>query len=309
MASAPAKIILFGEHAVVHRQPAIAVPISGLRATATSRKGKPGSGLQIEAADLNEVVPVEIGTDIVDNALVMTARLILRALAASPPDAIITVKSTIPMASGLGSGAAVSTALARALAETIGTEVNRETLNNLILEVERIYHGTPSGIDNTVIVYEQPVFFVRGQPIELLTIAHPFTLVVGDTGETALTRIAVRDVGKLVKSQPKRMQPLLDEVGEISRKARPIIESGDPAALGPLMLRNHALLQQMTVSCESLDRLVQAAMDAGAVGAKLSGGGRGGNMIALVTPDQQEQISQALVDAGAVRVFTSVVGS
>ncbi len=309
MASAPAKIILFGEHAVVHRQPAIAVPISGLRATATSRKGKPGSGLQIEAADLNEVVPVEIGTDIVDNALVMTARLILRALAASPPDAIITVKSTIPMASGLGSGAAVSTALARALAETIGTEVNRETLNNLILEVERIYHGTPSGIDNTVIVYEQPVFFVRGQPIELLTIAHPFTLVVGDTGETALTRIAVRDVGKLVKSQPERMQPLFDEVGEISRKARQIIESGDPAALGPLMLRNHALLQQMTVSCESLDRLVQAAMDAGAVGAKLSGGGRGGNMIALVTPDRQEQISQALVDAGAVRVFTSVVGS
>lgn len=307
MASAPAKIILFGEHAVVHQQPAIAVPISGMRASATSRKGKPGSGLQIEAPDLNEVIPVEVGTDMVDNALVMTARLILQALAASPPDAIITVHSTIPMASGLGSGAAVSTALARTLTDVIGAEISQETLNDLIFEVEKIYHGTPSGIDNTVIVYEQPVFFIRDQPIDRLSIAHPFTLVVGDTGEAAPTRIAVRDVGKLLKSQPNRMRPLLNEVGQISRAARQVIESGDPADLGPLMLRNHELLQLMTVSCESLDRLVQAAMNAGALGAKLSGGGRGGNMIALVTPARQEQVSQALVDAGAVRVFTSVV--
>ena len=306
IASAPAKIILFGEHAVVHGQPAIAVPVSSLRAEATVQPG--GNGLHIHVADLDEVLPVEIDSDLVDNALILTARRTLKTLAASPPDATISLRSTIPMASGLGSGAAVSTAIARAVAAAVDADLSQETLNNLIYDIEKLYHGTPSGIDNTVIVYEKPVFFVREHPIETLTIGKPFTLVIGDTGQSALTRIAVGDVNTLVRENATRIQPVLDEIGAISRKARRAIETGDIATLGPLMNRNHHLLRDLTVSSPELETLTQAARDAGALGAKLSGGGRGGNMIALVDEASTDAVRTALIKAGAVRVFVSDVG-
>ena len=121
----------------------------------------------------------------------------LKQLNASPPDVTITIRSDIPIASGLGSGAAVSTALARALCAHSGAPLDEAALNGLIYEVEKIHHGTPSGIDNTVIVYERPVYFVRGQPIEQLTIGAPFTLLIGDTGKSASTRAAVAGVREL----------------------------------------------------------------------------------------------------------------
>lgn len=307
-ATAPAKIILFGEHAVVYGQPAIAVPVSGLRATATFLPGPNGSGLQIRAADLGAVLPVDIESGLVDNALSITARMVLHALGCAPPDGIINIESTIPMASGLGSGAAVTTALARALALAVGASFDSEELSHLVYEVEKIYHGTPSGIDNTVIVYEKPVYFVRNQPLEILSIGKPFTVIIGDTGQSALTRVAVGDVRKLVESQPERFNHTIGAIGEIARRARAAIELGQTVQLGPLMNENHHLLQGLTVSSPELDTLVQAALDAGAYGAKLSGGGRGGNMIALAPEDRIEAIQEGLIRAGAAHVFVSVVG-
>lgn len=307
-ASAPAKIILFGEHAVVYGQPAIAVPVSSLRATATVTPNNPsGQGLRIAAADLNEILPVAIESEIVDHSLATTARLVLKTLNKTPPDVTITLRSAIPMASGLGSGAAVSTALGRALSDAVQQTIENETLNALVYEMEKTYHGTPSGIDNTVIVYEQPVYFVRGAPIETITIDTPFMLLIGDTGQGALTKIAVGDVRKLFEAEPEHIQPILDSIGALVRQAKIAIENGDINALGPLMLQNHALLQQLTVSSPKLDQLVEAAVSAGATGAKLSGGGRGGNMIALVTPETSETVRQALLNAGAVRVFETTV--
>lgn len=306
--SAPAKIILFGEHAVVHGQPAIAVPVSTLRATAIVHNG--GDGLRIRSVDLDQVLPVSLETDLVDSALALTARLVLQRLDASPPDALITLESTIPMASGLGSGAAVSAALARAVAAAVGYDLPQTELNAIVFEIEKTYHGTPSGIDNTVIVYEQPVYFVRGCDIEILPIPRPVTLIVADTGTASLTRVTVGDVRRLVESEPERILPVLAAIGDIARRARAAITSGDITALGPLMLENHRLLQTLTVSSESLDRLVEAACAAGALGAKLSGGGRGGNMIALVPPDEPQPaqtIQRALLDAGAARAFITTV--
>ena len=95
-----------------------------------------------------------------------------------------------------------------------------------------------------------------------------------------------------------------------SRSARGrVVADGDVLALGPLMERNHSLLQEMGVSSPALDRLCQAARQAGALGAKLSGGGRGGNMIALVQPDAAQQMAEALLRAGAVRAFPTMIGS
>ncbi|RMG89418.1 MAG: mevalonate kinase, partial [Chloroflexi bacterium] len=168
-------------------------------------------------------------------------------------------------------------------------------------------HGTPSGVDNTVIVYEQPVYFVKGQPIERLVFSEEYRLLIADTGKAALTRIAVGDVRKLYEREPERIQPVLDEIGEVVVQARLALEAGDSLTVGKLMWRNHELLDQLTVSSAELDALVAAARNAGALGAKLSGGGRGGNMIALVTEETRSEVREALIAAGAVRVFETVV--
>ncbi len=301
--SAPAKTILLGEHAVVYGQPAIAVPVSGLRAFASVEPNS--TGLRIAAGDLD--IPVNIEAEAVDHALALTARLVLKALKAVPPTVTITIRSDIPIASGLGSGAAVSTALAQALCAAVGQTLDDAALNDLIYEVEKIHHGTPSGIDNTVIVYERPVYFVRGQPIEHLTIGTSFALLIGDTGKSASTREAVAGVHDLYERDPAFVQPLLEEIGDLVQQARIAIEHGDLVTIGDLMDRNHELLRQLTVSSPELDALVEATMRVGALGAKLSGGGRGGNMIALVTPETRAQVEAALYTAGAVRVFATEV--
>lgn len=301
MASSPAKVILFGEHAVVYGQPAIAVPVSALRAYAEVEAT--GKAFRIVAVDLNDK---QIDFDI-DDPLAQVARLTLERLDKPIPQVSLLVKSDIPIASGLGSGAAISTAIVRTLAAYYGVKLPNETINEIVYEVEKIHHGTPSGIDNTVIVYEQAVYFVRGKALETIANAKPFTLLVADTGQSALTKIAVGDLRQLYEADRANIQPLLDGVGALVEKARSAMKQGDILQLGQLMLENHALLQKMTVSSPELDRLVTAAMQAGALGAKLSGGGRGGNMIVLVTEETKDGVIQALKTAGAVRVFETIV--
>jgi mevalonate kinase len=301
--SAPAKAILLGEHAVVYGQPAIAVPISDLRAYAAVQPND--SGLRIASGDLD--IPVDVDAETVDHALALTARLVLKALDATPPNVTVSIRSDIPIASGLGSGAAVSTALARALCAAVGQSLDDASLNHLIYEVEKIHHGTPSGIDNTVIVYERPVYFVRHQPIKTLTIGAPFTLLIADTGKSASTREAVAGVREFYEREKEYVQALLNAIGTSVVKACESIERGDLAKLGYHMGFNHTLLGRLTVSSPELDALVEAAQNAGALGAKLSGGGRGGNMIALVTHETHEKVEAALYQAGAVRVYTTEV--
>jgi mevalonate kinase len=302
-ASAPAKAILLGEHAVVYGQPAIAVPVSGLRAYAKVEPNE--SGLRIAAGDLD--IPVNIDAEPVEHALALTARLVLKALDVPAPAVTINIRSDIPIASGLGSGAAVSTALARALCFSVGRTLDNAALNDLIYEVEKIHHGTPSGIDNTVIVYERPIYFVRGQPIEWLMMTAPFTLLIGDTGRSASTREAVGGVRALYERDPQGVQPILDYIGYLVRHARKGIEDHYLPLLASAMHDNQVALRELTVSSPELDRLVETAEYAGALAAKLSGGGRGGNMIALVTPETCTQVEAALYAAGAVHVFKTEV--
>jgi mevalonate kinase len=303
--SAPAKIILFGEHAVVYGEPAIAVPVSSLRAQATIKPGR--DGLHIEAVDVQQVLPVELDTEDIDDALTITAKRVLKQLGTQPPDATIRITSTIPMASGLGSGAAVSAAVARAVAQAVNQPLDNNALNAIVYEIEKLYHGTPSGIDNTVIVHEKPVYFVRGEPIQPLLISTPLTFVIGDTGEAALTKVTVGDVRKLYDTDKERIGAIIASIGHITRKARQAIAKGDTDAIGTLMQANQQHLQTLTVSSPALETLIDAALNAGAYGAKLSGGGRGGNMIALVPAPKAEAVRQALEQAGAARTTITTV--
>ena len=324
--SAPGKIILFGEHAVVYRRPALAVPVTQVQATATvsatSRTGiwieAPDIGLASELSRLAPVHPLAAVINRVFSALPSPPSPSRSTPAGLPKGegCIITITSTIPIASGLGSGAAVSVAIIRALSAFLGQPLPDERVSALAYEVEKLHHGTPSGIDNTVVTYAKPVYFVKfpsppgrgaGGKVQTFRVGAPFTIVMGNTGIPALTKESVSDVRTLWEADQRRWEKIFDEVGEIVQKARRAIERGDIPALGPLMDKNHKLLQEMTVSCPELDRLVEAARKSGALGAKLSGGGRGGNMIALVRPDKAEPVAAALMSAGAKRTLVTTV--
>ena len=303
---APGKVILFGEHAVVYGRPALAVPISQMAAHAQVESGAPGSGLTIEAMDLAHCFTLAQAPD--GDPLAAAVHLALAHLGLEAPDWRLTVHSTIPIASGLGSGAAVSAAIMRALAHAAGQELLPETLSALVYEVEVLYHGTPSGVDNTVIAHGRPVYFVRGHTPQVFPIGRPFWLAIADSGIGSPTKVTVGDVRLGWQRSPERFEKLFDDVGQIVEAARAAIASGEPDRLGPLMDANHELLVEMGVSCPQLDRLVAAARSAGAGGAKLSGGGRGGNMIALVSAETAGPVAEALREAGAVRVIVTPVG-
>ena len=129
-----------------------------------------------------------------------------------------------------------------------------QSLSDLVYEVERLHHGTPSGIDNTVVVYGQPVYFVRGQPPQTFTIGQPFTLVIADTGIASPTKIAVGDVRRAWEREKTRFESLFDRIATVVEAARSAIAAGEPERLGPLMDENHALLQEIGVSCPESTR-------------------------------------------------------
>jgi mevalonate kinase len=223
------------------------------------------------------------------------------------PDWQIDLRSTIPIASGLGSGAALSTALVRALFAQAGRSVEPSTVSRIVYESERIYHGTPSGIDNTVIAYGTPIWFVRGQQAEAFTPPIPFTLAIADSGIRSPTKETVGDVRRAWEAQPARCEALFDAIAALVHAARQAIAAGDLALLGQLLDEDQELLVQLGVSSAPLNHLITVARAAGALGAKLSGGGRGGNIIALVEATCQQAVEQALLAAGAARVIMTTI--
>jgi mevalonate kinase len=304
--SAPGKIILFGEHAVVYGRPALAVPVTQVQATATVSENSRG-GVMIEAPNIN--LSADLSSLPSDHPLVFVINSVFSTLKISnPPACTVYLQSTIPVASGLGSGAAVSVAIIRALSGFLGKPLLDEKVNLLAFEAEKLYHGTPSGIDNTVVTYAKPVYFILKKPIKTFHVGAPFTIMIGGTGISAPTKDSVGSVRKLWQADKPRWEKVFTRVGEIVWNARQAIERGDTAELGTLMDANHALLQEMTVSCVELDDLVEAARKSGALGAKLSGGGRGGNMIALVEKDNAPAVARALSSAGAKRTILTQVG-
>ena len=307
---APGKVILVGEHAVVYGRPAIAVPVWEATATATVTPGAQGSGCVLHAHDIGQVLTLSGGAEVEHEPLGLVTRAALREIGYdSDPDWRIDVRSDIPIASGMGSGAAVSAAVVRAIFAAADVEPSPQTVSELVYASEEMHHGTPSGIDNTVVSYGRPVWFVRGQEAVVFGAAAPFALAIADSGVAASTRVMVDGVRRRRAAAESAYDGWFDEIGEIAYAARAAIEQGRPERLGPLFDRNQGLLERMGVSTPLLEGLVHAARRAGALGAKLSGGGGGGNVIALVTQRTAQAVSEALIAAGAKRVIVTTVSN
>lgn len=304
--SACGKIILFGEHAVVYGRPALAVPLSQIRARATV-VARAKDGIVIHARDLGR--DIVVNDALVEDALAAITRLTLEKHGAAE-NLDITVESDIPLASGLGSGAAISTAIVRALSTYFEKVLAPAEISALVYETEKMYHGTPSGIDNTVIAYEQAVRFRRGTPLPEITpfqIARPFTLVIANTGIASPTKITVGDVRRGWEQEPARYEKIFDNIAAIVEQAQEALARGENEMLGELMTLNQRELVALGVSSREIENLLEAGLRAGAGGGKLSGGGRGGNVIFYVEEEHAEEVRRAVLEAGAAGVILTRV--
>lgn len=307
-ATAPGKIILVGEHAVVYGRPAIAAPVWQTVATATVQPGDAGAGCTIHATDIDLHFRLTDAGD--DEPLAVVARLALAQLKLEKePDWCIELHSEIPIASGLGSGAALSTALVRAIFAQDGRAADPAAISAMVYESECFYHGTPSGIDNTVVAYGQPIWFIRGAVAQAFNPVTPLMIAIADSGIRSPTKETVGEVRQAWQREPSRYEAIFDAIAAVVMRSRQAMEAGDLAALGRCFDENHALLEVLGVSSTRLQTLIDAARQGGALGAKLSGGGRGGNVIALVEDGCAGDVRDAFYTAGAHRVIVTQIGT
>jgi mevalonate kinase len=245
-----------------------------------------------------------------DNAIAAAVAAALRHAGREPgarlPAWRIVLTSTVPVGAGMGSSAAVAVALVRAVGSACGAPQTDDVVGALALEAERRTHGTPSGIDNAVIALGRPIRFRQGIATAV-PVARAVHLVVADTGESGLTREVVAQVRARRKADPAPYEDWFDRIGRLADDGARALSDGDLAALGRLLDANHALLQAVGVSTPAIDRLVASARGGGALGAKLSGAGGGGVILALVECRTSDVVARALVGAGAARVLCTTV--
>ncbi|HOE34636.1 MAG: mevalonate kinase [Chloroflexi bacterium] len=307
-ATACAKLILLGEHAVVYGEPALAVPFSGLRARAAVEAwiGAPSGRIHIFARDLD--LDQEF-SELPENNLIRSALLLV--LTELGIDRLPTCKlhltTEIPISAGLGASAALAVAVMRAFSAFLGHPLAPERLNSLAFQSEQLMHGTPSGIDNTVVVYEQPILFQKSQGFEVIKPAADLHFLVADSGVKKATALTVRQLAQDYARNPGEVGALIKDIGQLTLEGVRALTQGDFPALAEALNANQELLTMLGLSCPELDTLLHAARDAGAAGAKLTGGGKGGHMLALIQPEQLEQVRAALLEAGAPRVYHTVL--
>ncbi|MCW4052886.1 MAG: mevalonate kinase [Candidatus Bathyarchaeota archaeon] len=293
------KVILFNEHFVVYGIPGIA---SAIESTAYAEARKIRKGIFIK----DERIGAKGYAENKKSQQMDSVERMLKAMGFGVDEVFLKIclGGDLPGFSGIGASAASSVAIARAIGEELELYPSPERINEIAYEAEKAYAGNPSGIDNTVATYGGLIWFKRstsGRPntIEKLTVEKPVEIVIGNTGIVANTKEMVAGVAARRNENPEKYNGLFMQAEELAIAARKALQNSDLRRVGRLMNQNHALLQEIEVSCEDLNYLVSLARDKGAFGAKLTGGGGGGCMVAL-TPGKalQTKVATAIENEG-----------
>jgi len=295
LAAGHGKIILLGEHAVVYGRHAIAAPVP--------------LAIQAQIEDITEGVEIMIPRWGMEQHLHPHARdpqsfdqpfaLILERLELKDRAMRITVFANVPRAMGLGGSAAIAVSIIRAMDHHFGLGLSDEEVNSLAFECEKVAHGTPSGIDNTMATYGELLLYRRGDPPELrkLKAAEPINIVIGMSGVESLTAKMVAGVRRAWERNRAMYERIFDGIDDLSRQGARAIQTNNLEHLGELMNVCQGLLNSLQVSSWEVEEMIQIARDNGALGAKLTGGGGGGSIIALC-PENAATVMEALEHAG-----------
>jgi hydroxymethylglutaryl-CoA reductase len=295
LAAGHGKIILLGEHAVVYGSHAIAAAVP-LAVRARVQDGEDGVQLIVPRWGVEQRLHRDADKR---QSFERPAGVILEKLGLLEKPMRIEVYSDIPRAMGLGGSAAVAVAIIRALDRHYKLGLSDDEVNNLAFECERVAHGTPSGVDNTVATFGKAMVYQRNRSPTFtdLEIGAPMRFVIGMTGIESLTAGMVARVRKAWENNKRVYNRVFKGVDGLTLQAIDAIRKGDHEQLGDLMNVCQGLLNSLRVSSWELEELIHLARDNGALGAKLTGGGGGGSMIALCT-DNSERVIQAIRAAG-----------
>ncbi len=291
------KIILIGEHSVVYNQPAIALPFKEVGVTTTISDS---SVLSVDCV-YHQGLLVDSPTHL-DNLKVVVSETLRRLNIQKTFH--IQIDSTIPQERGMGSSAAVANATIAAIYDYFGVPLDEDTHFELTQKSETIAHGNPSGLDAKVTISDKPVYFIKNVVLEPFEINTPGYLVIADTGEKGQTLKAVSTLGEKKQHNPERINQLLFHQGQLSNSVKEALNDNDVSSLGYYLDQAHANLVDMGVSSHSLNHLVNVAKKLGALGSKLTGGGWGGCMFALVDDMTKAQsLQEALLANKATQTW------
>lgn len=300
------KVILFNEHFVVYGVPAIASAIGAKTTASVERK----SGTGYELRDERPETPGYKAEKVEQQRESTELMLKHMAVDTSRSKYSITLGGDLLAASGVGASAASCAAIARAFSEELGLHYTDEQVNQAAYEGEKGYHGTPSGIDNTAATFGGLIWYRReggAQLMERMKLQKPVEIVMGNTGIVADTKEVVAGVRQRKEREPEKYSELFKEADQLAQDARNSLDAFNLEEVGSYMNENHSLLREIGVSCKELDALVDVARNSGALGAKLTGGGRGGYMVAL-TPgaELQNRVAREINRAGGQTLITTI---
>ena len=276
------KIILIGEHAVVYGYPAISLPL-----------------LEVEVTC--RVLPAETPWRLFEeDTLSMAVYASLEYLNIKEACIRCQIESAIPEKRGMGSSAAISIAAIRAVFDYYDAQLSQETLEILVNRAEMIAHMNPSGLDAKTCLSDHPIRFIKNLGFTELEMDLSTYLVIADTGVYGHTREAIQ----VVQSKGKDALPYLQTLGDLTQEAEDAINHKDAEKLGEILSQAHENLKEIGVSSQDADSLVETAIHHGALGAKMSGGGLGGCIIALAANlEQAQELAQRLEEKGAVQTW------
>lgn len=288
------KIILFGEHFVVHGAPAIAAGIMN------------SAIVEIKKADENNIITEQT---VVKDMSLAGIQGVLDAMNVKDKYDVY-LEGDLPTFGGLGSSAAFCVGLVRAVAEEKGMAITDREVNKYAYEGEKTFHGNPSGIDNVMATYGGIILFRKGTGesfFERLEVGKKLDIVVGFTGKLSRTTKMIESVRKYKEDDEQQWTQLMDQVSDLVYRGKNAVEKGKIEELGKLMNENQTLLSEIGVSDELNDKIIKIMLDAGALGSKLTGGGGGGCCIALARDKVAAQgILMALKKEGFDSFYTQI---